>query len=444
MVMGLDRPVQTPTARELLADEWRAANPETPEAIAAFYRDAHGIGDDLDAWHQTAERASWTDLLVRLARQEQVHRVVDIGAGAGHDLAAISNGLRTADYPLETWAVEPNVSLYRHFDDAGIDVVGDVVAAPIESADLLICIDVLEHVHDPETFLGTIAKRAAIGCLLVEATATFDLGTPLHLKENIGWHPGRVLEQHGWVPTEVYGRLRFWRRLVEVGAQTQSLLLCAYRSVSADTMGSILALCGGTGHGWRVRTKIGDALIGRSRAITVSRWFLETNDDVFLMVDDDIAFARADADRLVALCRDGHPIICGAYPVHDGAHLACRPHADRAELVFGPGRPPLEIIYAATGFMAVHRRVIEALVADLPLCHAKETWAFYPLFPSFTLPNEGVGGWELLSEDWGFSELARRKGFAIHLDMQTKLAHHGQAALSISNMAAMHHAIAQL
>ena len=34
--------------------------------------------------------------------------------------------------------------------------------------------------------------------LLNRATSTNDLTTPLHLANNIGWHPGRVLDKHGW------------------------------------------------------------------------------------------------------------------------------------------------------------------------------------------------------------------------------------------------------
>jgi hypothetical protein len=426
-------------ARARLAEEWQAAAPRTPAQVSDFYRTAQRLGADLEVWHATPERQTWTSMLVQVARQIQAGAVVDIGAGAGHDLLA----LRAALPEAALRAVEPNDTLAGRLEEAGIPTHQDATFAPIERADLLVCVDVLEHVPDPDDFLGTIARRARLGCVLFETVATADRGTPLHLAANAGWHPGHVLEAAGWTQADRAGRVRVWRRDAEAGRATQSLLLCAYRSVSADTMGAILAVCAGGGGTWRLRAKTGDALIARSRAVIVTSWYRETADDVFLMLDDDICLSREDADRLVELCRAGHPIVCGAYPVHDGAHLACRVRRGTSEITLGPGQPPLEIVYAATGCMAVHRRVIETLVASLPLCHATQEWSFYPLFQPLVVPNPDTGGHEWLSEDFGFSHRASACGFGVWLDPQTRLTHLGQAPISAANMAAMHAAISQ-
>jgi hypothetical protein len=105
--------------------------------------------------------------------------------------------------------------------------------------------------------------------------------------------------------------------------------------------------------GWRVRIKAGDADIGRSRNIIATAWWAQTNDDVFLMVDDDIEFApgRRRAHRRAVPGR--LDIVCGAYPVHNGEHLALRCFPGTGAIDFGPGSPPVEIEYPATGFMAV-------------------------------------------------------------------------------------------
>ncbi|HXT34772.1 MAG TPA: methyltransferase domain-containing protein [Chloroflexota bacterium] len=435
-------------ARAALAAEWRERDPRTPEEIAAFYRETANYGPDLDAWHRTPERRAITDMIVHVARESGAQRIIDVGCGAGHDLLAIHAALPDA----KLIGVEPNDHLRALLPDAEIrrfgrvdgQLSGGAYTCPVESADLLLCLDVLEHVPDPESFLGGIAQRAKIGCLLFETTASHDTSTPLHLKANWGWHPGRVLERHGWEVIDRSGRVRVWRRVAEAGRERASLLLCAYRSVSAETMTSILALCAGDQGGWRQRTKTGDALIARSRAIIVTRWYHETNDDVFLMVDDDLVFRPADADRLTELCRAGHDLVCGAYPVHDGGHLACRFYPGTGEVAFGPEQPIREIEYAATGFMAVHRRVIEALVADLPLCHANQPWGFYPLFAARVVYNEAAGVHEWLSEDWSFCQAAREHGFRCWLDPQTVLTHLGAAGVSVRNMGAFHAALQQL
>jgi hypothetical protein len=425
-------------ARAALAQEWRAANPRTLEDIEAFYRDAQCLGQDLEQWHAYPERKEWERLIVHVAREAEATIVVDIGAGAGHDLLAI----RDACPHTQLHAVEPNLALHNALVAAGLYAWHTITPAPVEQADLLLCIDVLEHIPDPATFLAGIATRARMDCLLVESTATFDAGTPLHLAANRGWHPGATLEAHGWVlvDRDPTGRLRVWRRQAAAGRERASLLLCAYRQIAAETMGSIFSLCAGNTEGWRLRMKNGDALISRSRSIVVTKWWQETADDVFLMVDDDIVFAAADANRLVDLCREGHDIICAAYPVHNGGHLAAKCLPETKTVAFRPGEPPLEIRYAATGFMACHRRVIDAMAERLPLCHPNEVWSFYPLFHSAIIEEPGTGP-ILLSEDWTFCEEARKLGFNVWLDPQTKLTHLGQVGISVNNMQAMYEAI---
>lgn len=443
MTMIEERPASTEGAEPLtldqtraaLAAEWDAARPTTPDRIHAFYQSSKRLGADLDAWHQTPERQSWTAMLVHVARESGAAQAVDIGCGAGHDLLAIRQALPMSTVQL--YGVEPNETLRASisFSRCDIQVVASVEDAPIETADLLVCVDVLEHIPDPETFLGGIAQRAPVGCLLFETCPTHDHSTPLHLEANRGWQPGRVMERHGWrIVDEVQNRVRVWKRLAETGHQTASLLLCAYRDITTQTMQSIMQTVQRPDAGWRVQIKNGDADIGRSRAIIVTKWFHETNDDVFLMIDADLTFTPADCDHVVELCRSGLDIVCGAYPVHNGEHLSLRCLPGQDSVQFGPNEPPMEVQYAATGFMAVHRRVIENLVTTVPLCHSFESWAFYPLFQQPVIPDEHVGGWARLSEDWGMCEMARRAGFKVWLDPTVKLGHQSTFPVTVSNM----------
>ncbi len=426
-------------ARAALAREWDAVAPTTPEQILNFYRTAHGLRNDLDIWHAEPSRQLWTDMLVHVAKESGATVVIDIGCGAGHDLRA----LRKALPDLALFGVEPNVTLGNALEDDDFIVYTRVDTAPIESADLLVCVDVLEHIPDPEQWLGKIAQRAGVGTLLFETTATFDCDTPLHLAANRGWHPGRVLERHGWTLIDYTDRVRVWKRIELVGRQTSSLLLCSYKldAYLDPTMGLMGRT---TARGpWRFRAKRGDSDIGRSRAIITTGWWTQTNDDTFLMIDHDMGFSPDDADRAVELCRNGYDIVCGAYPVHNGAHFACKTLPGTQELHFGPGSPPVEIKYAATGFMAVHRRVIDKLVTTMPLCHSVQPWAYYPLFPQPIVEDADAGGWARLSEDWGFSHIAREAGFKVWLDPQTILSHGSDIPLSVINMGAIHNAITE-
>lgn len=420
-------------ARARLADEWRARDPRTPADIAEFYRTATGLQDDLDEWHATPARKQATELLVQVAKMSEAKVVVDIGAGAGHDLKALRDAT-----DAELWGVELNVQLWNRWSEIAYPthLIED---APIERADLLVCMDVLEHVPDPESFLSGIATRAKVGALLFEATATHDDGTPLHLKDNRGWHPGRCLESNGWWIVDRADRIRVWERKAETGTQHASILACIYRSMSPATHDAILELLLGN-TAWRERVKSGDGLIPRSRSIITSSWWAETSDDVFLMVDDDVTFSRQDAERLVELCRNGYDIICGAYPVHNGEHFALKMLPGMDTIEFGAGEP-IEIRYAATGFLAVHRKVIDALIPTMPLC---QPWSYWPLFQTLIVQDENTGDHTQVSEDWGFCELARRLGFKIWLDPQAILDHASQIPVSVRNMGLIRQAIKSL
>jgi SAM-dependent methyltransferase len=426
-MIGLDQLVPTlEQAREALAAEWDARAPTTPEDIAAFYRDSHELGVEIEARHRTDERRALTDLLVGVARNIDAKRVLDVGCGMGHDLRALrAAGIEQTD----------GVDVHVHALPGSTYWTG-IAPAPVEAADLVLCIDVLPLVPDARAWLTSWASRMRLGVVLIETCPSHDVWTPLILKENHGWLPGPTLEGLGFELLDSRDGVRVWQRLALVGAQRASLLLCAYRDCSLPTMSSLMAL---QTRGWRITTKAGDALIDRSRAIAVSTWYRTTNDDVFLMVDDDIAFEPEAAERIVARCREGFDVVSAAYPVRDGGHLALRGlHGD---ITFGPDVPPVEVRHAATGFLAVHRRVVAELVQTLPLCHANQPWAFWPMFQPYPMEDVFAGGWNYLSEDWAFCERARALGFTVWLDPSVRLDHLSRVGINVLNMHAVNAAL---
>lgn len=435
MTLAPERPLTAHEARSALAAEWESAQPSTPDEILEFYRRSECLGDDLEAFHNQPERKRWTEILVHLAKATEAKVVVDIGSGAGHDLRA----LRDANV-AEVYGVEPNAILAHATESDAIVVYRDVAYAPIERADVLSCIDVLEHVVDPESFLGSIAKRAKLGAMLLESVATCDLGTPLHLRANVGWKSGRVLEQNGWEQVALEGRARVWQR-THLEQQTRTaFIVCAYRAISLPTVAAMLRLkdIPNPEYGWRVHLG-GEAGINRARSIAVSKWWADSADEVFLMVDDDIIFETHDAEKIVDECRNGHDIICAAYPVRDASHVALR--GLTGEFNFGPNLPPVEVRHATTGFLAVHRRVLDTMIPTLPLCHANQPFAFWPMFDFKVIEDEMTGGYNYLSEDYTFSEVAGQLGFKSWLDPSIKIGHIGQVTMDIANMAKIREAL---
>lgn len=422
-------------ARQALADEWESQSPTTAEGIADFYRKATKLAADLDAWHAQPERQAWTEVIVRAARGYQVRSVLDVGAGRGHDIRAVIAALPD----VEAYAVEPNEQLRAELDD-GIRTSATLGHPIALGADMVICIDVLEHVPDPEALLAKIIDWVPVGGILAEATATHDHGTPLHLPQLDGWLPDVTLQRHGFEAREQLDRLTIWQRVAEVGEEPPTLLLCAYRSVSPETMQSIVNLIAA---GWPYIVFDADALVTRVRSRVVSHWYRNNLSDVFLMVDDDIIFKPEDAERVTKLARDRRSLACGAYSVRDGSHLSGRALEVGVAKPFGPGLPPREYRYAGTGFMAVHRDVVEALIATMPECSNNDLDSFWPLFDCAFLhdgklvedPTTIAGEQaEYLSEDYAFCERARHLGFKVWLDPSTILGHISKTVYSVFNM----------
>jgi len=405
--------------RQALAEEWESRKPVGDDGIAAFYRDSECLGADLDAWHATPERQEWTRAIVQVAGANGVRSVLDVGAGGGHDLRALK-----AEFPaILCNAVEPNHSLASRIPVGGgpwtsiEDVRGEY--------DLAICIDVLEHVADPAALLAGIAEKVRPGGLLIEATATHDQSTPLHLPEHANWMPDKQLAKAGFQPVEQVNRLVVWQKTGAVETDMATVLLCAHREVSVPTVECLFEL---VGKGWPVAMVYGDALIDRARAKAASAWFLNETTDVFLMIDDDIVFKVEDAERVVALAREKRGIACGAYPVGGGGHLASRGWPGTL-LEFGPDQEPCEIRWPATGFMAVHRDVIAALIESLgDPCYPGNPDQFWPMFQPFKL------GPDYLSEDYAFGQRALDLGFKTWLDPKSILIHLKVSGLSVLNM----------
>lgn len=222
---------------------------------------------------------------------------------------------------------------------------------------------------------------------------------------------------------------------ISAEATTATILLCAWRNLVAETAECLIML---RDRGWGYVIKRGDALISRSRAVVVSSWYRDTDEDVFLMIDDDVVFEGTGAAKVVELARETRSIACAAYPVKDGGHLACRRQPGQ-DILFGEDSPPVEIIYPATGFMAVHRDVITAMIEAkdaegeplYPFCEIGG--AFWPIFDPLVIRHED-GRYEDLSEDYAFGERAARLGFKTWLEPSVILYHMGTFPYTIENM----------
>lgn len=209
-----------------------------------------------------------------------------------------------------------------------------------------------------------------------------------------------------------------------IGRPRQTLIVCAYRSLSVPTALSIMGLL--REPTWRFMSKTGDALISRARSSIVSAWLRDTEDDAFLMVDDDLTFSQEDAERVISLVRSGKDIVAGVTPFRSGRAVSVVPDGRHA---LGE-REVVQVRYAG-GFLAFHRRVFERLRAELPLCHERETSPFWPFFQPMVVE---MGDQQVyLSEDWACLERAHNAGFRLWLDQRTRIGHQASVEVTSDN-----------
>lgn len=435
---GIPAADTAPTERGLHMAEWTAAAPSTPEAIAAFYQKSDHLAGDLAELHALPHRAAWREMLAEVVRQYNPRAVLDVGAGGGHDLLAVKAAApaawRVAVEPNDRLRAELERSCAAHLAVASWEELTERVHAAVTPFDLVLCIDVLEHLPRPERFVARLIERVPAGGLLVEATATHNTWTATHLPENWGWLPAGQLRRAGFTLLRSRDYCNVWQRTRLEGPRLGATLIAfVYRFLSPKMADQLLAM---QRAGWDIQLAYNDALITRARSQQLTEWWRQSPHDVCLMVDADITFSPEDAAHVVEVARRERGIAVGAYALRGGASISSRPLADQ-QISFRKDAPPVPVEWGATGFMAIHRDVVEAMRRQLPLCHPTEAWSFFPFFdppqvPKITAPPASA---MYLSEDWHFCDFARRLGFPMLLDPSVLLGHVGDYEYTLYDVA---------
>jgi hypothetical protein len=174
--------------------------------------------------------------------------------------------------------------------------------------------------------------------------------------------------------------------------------------------------------GYQVRRVYGYAAIDLARSQMASDALADGFDEL-MWIDADVAFDPADVDRL----RDhGATMIAGMYPKKGVRALSCHLIPGTRQIVFGRDGGVLPILYAATGFLFTRRSVYEDIQSklELPICNARFGQPLVPYFMP-AIVADGEHRW-YLSEDFAFSERARRAGHPALADTTIRLKHLGR------------------
>ena len=179
-----------------------------------------------------------------------------------------------------------------------------------------------------------------------------------------------------------------------------------------------------------------DALLCRARSKTATHFLLNSDADVHVSIDSDIVFDPSSVLQISEQAVE-YDMVAGLYVTRAAGSL-CRPTSlfeTDVPIEFGTDPTPVPIKWAATGFLATHRRVFERLAKDLPLCHRNEHWRFFPFYQPFWVPSErDPEDFLYTSEDFALSERARRAGFQVYLNPAVRLLHLGQYPFRLEDL----------
>lgn len=172
-----------------------------------------------------------------------------------------------------------------------------------------------------------------------------------------------------------------------------------------------------------------DSLIERARSRAATR-FLESPYEILIFVDDDIYFQADHIYAIVADIKQGRDIVCGVYPTKPDPHLSSMIQPGSQALI--PSKDIVKLKYGATGFMAIHRRVLEKMASTMNRLNTHSPLMnYYPFF----MPKISKDGNIELSEDWAFTEAATALGFSAWLDTSINVGHIGTFVYMIQHKA---------
>jgi hypothetical protein len=170
-----------------------------------------------------------------------------------------------------------------------------------------------------------------------------------------------------------------------------------------------------------------ETAIDRVRSMAATT-FLGTEGDVLVFIDSDIIHVAEYVYQLIEDCLQTRSVVIGPYikkhfPADD---LALAPFEGNVSFDIGPTGGMTEIKWGATGFMAIHRSVLEGLAKVLPRCNQGSGFEVIPFFMPMVLESDPALGPCYMSEDFAFCQRCQEAGFKIWADTKMVLGHLGK------------------
>ncbi len=158
------------------------------DAMANFYSETDAFLYELIIWNRNGAKAQMrqavADHLAKIA--DKPLKLLNIGDGLGFDSVALAQKGHDVTY-FELPGLSQQFAT-RVFNDADlpISVITDPEAIPHEEYDAVVCLDVLEHVPNPQDFVGQLVRYIRpMGHFVVNAPfMLIQKANPTHLRAN--------------------------------------------------------------------------------------------------------------------------------------------------------------------------------------------------------------------------------------------------------------------
>lgn len=169
---------------DTLREDWLARDPNTEAELRQYYGSVEGYLYGLTKFNYDPSYIAWRDAMVQVCQAAVAERgcleVLDYGAGIGTNLVDLTRipGIRGthADVPgknfdYAAWRYQRHGSPVDMLTITDADPLGD------RRFDVILCIDVLEHLPDPEQAIRYLSEHLRPGGYLI-ATVWFTLENP--------------------------------------------------------------------------------------------------------------------------------------------------------------------------------------------------------------------------------------------------------------------------
>ena len=240
------------------------------------------------------------------------------------------------------------------------------------------------------------------------------------------------------------GKGNFFDKLIRQRSEPENfkvfVSMCVHRSMDAGGWNSLLRFMLCPNPKVSLSQRRGEADIGRSRSIEATNFYLDTDADVLMFIDDDIVYDELDAVKLCRLAYEKKSVVGATYIIKkaDRTSKITTRLWDGQEIYFAKKAPPEKVMFVSNGFMAIHREVFTDMIKNLPkdeieMTHENNLLRNYPFFMPYAsyLPNQYK---IFLSEDWAFCDRVLRLGRDVWLDPSIRLKHAGRYEYELEDL----------